>query len=137
MKRRLKRWRIRFCFTQLYKVEEQAITEKKEDTILLQASQQYKVCQDESPSKWSNPVTTDDISGVRESSMPSKTCQQMEWCKRIWADWTNHRKKYLEGEEECANVLMENTCEMTSAAMNYWLCRFILEIRKQKSEYPP
>ena len=49
-------------------------------------------------------VTTDDISGVREGGMPSKTCQQMEWCKRIWADWANHCNKHLKGEE-CHSIV--------------------------------
>ena len=126
----------------------QLYEQEQEDQLLLQASQEYEGMvelqhsqaeqQAKRSSRWGSPVTEGDINSARKAGMPKKSRSQMEWCERVWADWAEYRSKNDMSEEEKRHILTGNICEMTPVAMNFWLCRFIMEARRQDNNpYPP
>jgi len=69
------------------------------------------------------------------NSIPKKTRKQTDWSVRVWTEWALFRNtKLLPGEEPFSTIF----CDLTVSEMNFWLPRFVLEIRKKNREpYPP
>ena len=61
-----------------------------------------------------------------------KTQEQNAWAAAVWHDWATYRSNILPTEEdEVQNDFKEDFSEMSIAAMNFWLCKFVLEVRRK------
>ena len=65
--------------------------------------------------------------------------EQNAWVGTIWRDWARYRIRMSPTEEEeIQNDLKEKFSEMSVAAMNFWLCKFVIEIRQKDGKpYSP
>lgn len=70
-----------------------------------------------------------------EASIPKKTREQTNWTVRVWSEWAASRnKKLMRGEQ----LIPANLCDMAVCELDFWLSRFVLEIRKVNGDhYPP
>ena len=74
--------------------------------------------------KFAKPVSTDDIAKTMQSTIPKKTQKDNKYCYTLWEDWILHRAKST-GE------IIPSLRNITVEELQYWLCAFILEVRKK------
>ena len=127
--------------------------DKIDDEILLYLSQQFEGSSDgnlvllnseelyslsgeqisrEVNARYGSPKTMEQIVKARKNGIPQKTQDQNKWVANVWCDWARYRLQvpYVE-EEEMQYELLEDFCEMSTKAMNFWLAKFVLEVRRR------
>jgi len=89
--------------------------------------------------KFALPKTDDKVVEARKSGIPIKTQKNTEWCFSIWEEWRQYRNKATYAGIAPIELL-------DKSQLNYWLSRFILEVRKKPQgkkkgdagiEFPP
>ena len=82
--------------------------------------------------RFRKPISDADIASAQESSVPKATEKQTEWSIKLWKSWSSNRKSLgAEFPDRPPHLL-------SLEALNQWLCKFILEVRrKDGKEYPP
>ena len=73
---------------------------------------------------FASPKTDAQVSAERISGVPQKTQEDTKYYFRLWIEWRANRETKT-GEE------IKNLTEMSNFELQYWLTKFILEIRKQ------
>ncbi|XP_051867999.1 uncharacterized protein LOC127568373 [Pristis pectinata] len=78
----------------------------------------------------------------QDSGIPYNTKKATAWGVRVWDEWGKTRNSYIMEQGVQRNELFlyvpELCYEITHDELNFWLCRFVLEVRRQDgSEYPP
>ena len=74
------------------------------------------------------------VQSARGASIPTKTKEQTEWAVKVWKEWALASNTRLLSNEEPFSTTF---CELTVSEMNFWLSRFILEVRKKNGDpYP-
>ena len=97
-----------------------------------------KPVKDDTKSRFSDPVTVGDLENVRVSGVPGKARAQTSWCTEVWAEWAGARMRLpAADEEESRHELLPGFCAMPVGSMNFWLCKFVLEVRRADGEYYP
>ena len=121
---------------------EEMLDDAEIDQLLLAASQDYEVTEEEVGStrrRFGSPVSSASVEEARKSGVPLKTCRQTSWACGVWASWVRDRKTLpvvnaLQGNNELSEDI---TC-MSMKALQFWLPKFVLEVRRQdKQNYPP
>ena len=85
--------------------------------------------------KYTSPKSEAYVHSIRESSVPIKTRNNTSWAVKVWTDWASARNKNLLPEELPFSSLLS---DLTLSEMNFWLSRYVLEIRKKDGDpYPP
>ena len=88
--------------------------------------------------RYGSPKSTAQVTAIRKGGVPVKTQEQNGWAGSIWRDWARYRRRLPPTEKEEENELKEDITEMTVTAMNLWLCKFVVEVRrKDKAPYAP
>ena len=83
------------------------------------------------PSRFAAPKTEEDIKSIKLNGIPKKTQDDTQYCLRVWEEWCKYRRN------SCGDNIAPVT-EMQPLQLQYWLIRFILEVRKKDgAEYPP
>ena len=74
------------------------------------------------------------VQSARDASIPTKTKEQTEWAVKVWKEWALASNTRLLSDEEPFSTTF---CELTVSEMDFWLSRFILEVRKKNGDpYP-
>ncbi len=77
------------------------------------------------------PCSSGDIEAIKKSRVPRKTQANTSWALNIWREWAACRLKTgLSSEEEHAHKLDGDITKMDTAAVSFWIQRFVLEARK-------
>ena len=79
------------------------------------------------------PKSDEEVAKARCDGVPLKMQKDTAWCISIWDQWREHRGKAF-------GVFIPPATQLDKAELCFWLCRFILEVRKQgnpPSEFPP
>ena len=71
------------------------------------------------------------VQSARDASIPTKTKEQTEWAVKVWKEWALARNTRLLSDEEPFSATF---CELTVSEMDFWLSRFILEVRKKNGQ---
>ena len=89
--------------------------------------------------RFGSPKSTAQVESVRKSGVPAKSCEQNVWASSVWHVWAKYRRSIEPvEEEEQQHVLEEDFSIMTVPAMNFWLCKFVLEVRRKDGKpYAP
>ena len=84
---------------------------------------------------YASPKVSEAVEAARASSIPVKTQGQTDWAVRVWTDWAISRNlKLLHGENPFSSTFFE----LTTTEIDFWLSRFVLEVRKSNGDaYPP
>lgn len=82
--------------------------------------------------RYGSPKSSKQVSDARRLGVPQKTQGQNKWVAKVWCDWVQHRLQMpcIEKEEQ-QYPLMEDFCKMSIKAMNFWLAKFVLEVRRK------
>ena len=84
-----------------------------------------------SSSCFGKPKTDEEIQLHRQKALPAKTVTDTKYCIGQFEAWRKHRM-------ETALVSIPTITGMTKEEMQYWLIRFVLEVRKKSGDvYPP
>ena len=69
---------------------------------------------------------------LSKGGVPVKTQEQNAWAATIWRDWATYRSNILPTEEEeVQHDLKQEFSKMSMSAMNFWLCTYVLEVRRK------
>ena len=116
------------------------------DDIFFTASQQFELehadtvqANPSKPSRFGAPVTSLIVEQARESGVPPKTRQQTSWSCRVWGAWAKERNKLPRTETyESDRELLEDITKMNVKSLQFWLPKFVLEVRHaDQQHYPP
>ena len=84
---------------------------------------------------YGSPKSQKDIERSMECGVPEKTRNQTKWAVKVWTEWATSRNKKLLSDEAPFSCEIE---KLSGQLINFWLCRFVLEIRRRDGErYPP
>ena len=77
----------------------------------------------------------DEVAEVTKGYIPPNTAKNTTWAMRVFEEWCCARNKKCTGDEVCgANVLDSPVTD----SLNFWIPRFVAEVRRQDGEpYPP
>ena len=82
--------------------------------------------------RYGSPKTKEKVIKARKGGIPQKTQDQNKWVANLWCEWAQYRLQVpFVGEEEKQYELLEDFCKMSTKAMNFWLAKFILEMRRR------
>ena len=74
--------------------------------------------------------TEEEILLACKESIPKRTRQDTAYCVRLWNAWSNYRCN-------TSKVHIPPLTEMDANALQYWMTRFILEVRKKNGDEDP
>ena len=81
--------------------------------------------------RFAAPISDEEIQTRRRAAVPKSTHNDTQYCIRTWAQWQNNRI-------ETTNSTIPSLSSIKPDELEYWLTRFVLEVRKQDhTEYPP
>jgi len=81
--------------------------------------------------RFAQPQTDEEIERARQKAVPAKTVADTKYCVRLFNEWRTHRIQTTE-------ATIPTLTQMTKQHLNYWLTRFVLEVRKKCGNvYPP
>ena len=83
-----------------------------------------------------DPIQAPNIKNAQQQAIPPKTEDATKWATKTWYTWAAQRT--ISDEEWTVADIMHLSSvkidEMTEKHLNYWIPRFILEVRKKNSE---
>ena len=82
--------------------------------------------------RFADPKTEEDVAAARRASVPKKTQADTKYCMRLWNEWTTHRNALSTAEK-----IPDNITTMNAETLQYWMCRFVLEVRKKDGKVYP
>ena len=84
---------------------------------------------------YGSPKSQKDIERSMEGGVPEKTHNQTNWAIKVWTEWATSRNRNLLPDEVPFNCEIEM---LSAQLINFWLSRFVLEIRRcDGKRYPP
>ena len=82
--------------------------------------------------RYGSPKTKEKVVEARKGGIPQKTQDQNKWVANLWFEWAQyHLRVPFVKEEERQYELLEDFCKISTQAMNFWLAKFILEVRRR------
>lgn len=86
-------------------------------------------------------VSDADLNRRIEARIPEGTKCSTSWCVQTWKDWAEERSaSSTSSTSDKYNVVDLNILQLNKEELNYWLAKFVLEVRKKKTPgecYPP
>lgn len=84
-------------------------------------------------SRFATPKSATDVQAAQANAVARNTMRTTNWALNVWKDWTAHRRKVC-SPVDCPPHLY--ICK--DVELDFWLSRFVLEIRRQDGQpYPP
>ena len=85
-------------------------------------------------SRFKEPTSSTDMHEISKGYVPENTAKSTAWGVKVFQDWRAERN-VKDRSENCPPDLLETADPMK---LNFWLSRFVTEIRKQNGQpYPP
>ena len=92
---------------------------------------------DGNPQRFSNPLTESEFEATLKSRIPKNTQNSSSWALAVFKEWRTWRN-YREETKKDINWPIPSLNTVDYKSLDYWLARFITEIRKQdNTDYPP
>ena len=83
--------------------------------------------------RFGKPTSEEEIAKLAKGFVPENTKKNNSWALKVFNDWKSQRS--TEDGEQCPDDLLENP-DVTK--LNYWLSRFVAEVRRADGNaYPP
>ena len=81
------------------------------------------------------PVSPTKMNEICDGYVPRNTKKATEWALRLFREWRDNRNLVTSTQDQCPSTLLE---EPRSDLLNYWLSRFVVDIRREdRQAYPP
>ncbi len=87
-----------------------------------------------SGSRFGSPKNAKRVAQVRKEAVPAKTRANTSWAENTWREWAAHRSSKVSEEKKSGHELRSEFSSMSVPAMNYWLERFVLEVRAKSGK---
>ena len=88
---------------------------------------------DEKENRFTAPHSPTTMRKICQGYIPPNTSKSTSWAVRVFQSWREQRNKSI--SELCPEKLLE---EPTVENLNYWLSRFVIEVRREDGKpYPP
>ena len=85
------------------------------------------------PSRFAPPMSDSEVQQAKKFAVPKRTTKDTAWCISLWEQWRKARNSRSK-EQVPSDICMLTTSQL----LQYWLSRFVLEVRKKDGqEYPP
>lgn len=88
----------------------------------------------EGGTRFAKPVTDQEVHKAQQKAIPENTKKSTNWAVNVWKAWSAHRRSV--NSTRCPShlfIMAKNKWEL-----NYWMTRFVMEVRRQDGkEYPP
>ena len=105
------------------------------ESILLEASDQFEhsciTSTNEAKAstglRFATPKSDEEVEKARRARIPKKTQADTRYCMEIWNKWSSYRNSIVDNEH-----ITEDITSMDNSSLQYWMSRFILEIRKKR-----
>ena len=82
--------------------------------------------------RFADPLSPSKMQTICEGFVPKNTQKATDWARRVFDEWRINRNK--RSDEKCPSTLLVSP---DVRALNYWLSRFVLEVRRADGEpYP-
>ena len=82
--------------------------------------------------RFCKPKSDEDVKQAQKNAEPGTTAKSTKWALKLWSDWAENRK-VKHGDSPCMPPHL-----LSFEKINKWMCKFILEVRRQDGlEYPP
>ena len=82
--------------------------------------------------RFCKPKSDEDVKKAQKNAEPGTTAKSTKWALKLWSDWAENRK-VKHGDSPCMPPHL-----LSFEKINKWMCKFILEVRRQDGlEYPP
>ena len=83
--------------------------------------------------RFAAPKSDAELQEARDSAVPKNTAKNTSWARNVWREWTGHRRQCCQPMDCPPHILL-----CTSAQLDYWLSKFVLEVRRRDGQpYPP
>ena len=114
------------------------------DSVFLEASEQFErpgnllttpsvVNYTANATRFAIPKSEEEVQQARKARIPKKTQTDTKYCVDIWKNWSIYRNSVVNTEQ-----VNEDITALDNNGIQYWMSRFVLEVRKKDgSEYPP
>lgn len=87
--------------------------------------------------RFSKPLSDAEVSEIHSDSVPESTKRRNTWAQRLFDEWSQQRYKATNVSDQYRNVLLKPITSYSVNELNYWLSKFVLEVRKRDStQYP-
>ncbi|XP_060572336.1 zinc finger MYM-type protein 3-like [Ruditapes philippinarum] len=109
----------------------------------LYATENKENCSDTSrgniSGRFEKPLSSDDIKKKQRNTVPYNTTKNNNWAVHVWREWAENRNLQPETKQEPGYPIPVEIEQFRSyAEMDFWLQRFICEIKRKNGEfYPP
>ena len=85
--------------------------------------------------RFQQPASSDVMKGLSKGHVPANTAKSTSWAQKVFLDWRAERNGRSDSDEQCPADLLDK-CDVSK--INYWLARFVVEVRRQDGQpYPP
>ena len=85
-------------------------------------------------SRFAAPISDEDEAILRSGAVPQKTQSTTDWGIRVWKEWAAERNpQSADGRCRLSSFLLL----MSVDDFSYWLGKFVVEVRKDGTQYPP
>ncbi|WAR00411.1 hypothetical protein MAR_024783 [Mya arenaria] len=90
------------------------------------------------PGRFWRPLTDNDIRTKQKNVVPANTSRSNNFALGVWQDWAEHRNLQPETRHECSYPIPVDISNFVSYQdMDFWLQRFICEIRRKNGQPNP
>lgn len=88
--------------------------------------------------RFAAPVTTEQLRDKHDEAIPKKTRQNNNWAVSLWKEWAANRNQMVVTALEPGSPIPLNVTDVKDfSLLDYWLQRFIIEIRRKDGQpYP-
>ncbi|XP_071104735.1 zinc finger MYM-type protein 3-like [Haliotis cracherodii] len=101
----------------------------------------FQLTKEQEQARFSNPVSEEEILDLQRSRIPRNTKRNTQWSVNVYDGWACARntrvKTYGTTHSERYAYVVTLTKDITAEEFDFWMCRFICEVRRQDgSPYP-
>ena len=87
-----------------------------------------------SGTRFKTPTSDDEMATFCKGYVPQNTQKNTAWAVKVFSEWRAERNS-ISSEKQCPADLLDNP---NVQELNYWLSRFVTEVRKRDGQpYPP
>ena len=97
------------------------------DKLMADATHKENLLKDSATERFTKPVTESDILEKIDKHIPRSTKNSTAWAVRLWDSWKGNRV-------ERGYEIPPDLDEIYNKDLNFWLARFIVEVRTKKGE---
>ncbi|XP_050409452.1 zinc finger MYM-type protein 3 [Patella vulgata] len=109
--------------------------------IPLDDIEDFNLTKEQEKNRFAKPVSGSYIETMQESRIPTETKRNTRWCVKVYDSWALQRNSSVtsngvqESEKYCFVAPLSS--EITAECLDYWMCRFVCEARRQDGSYYP